>query len=789
MAWRSLVRGRAGGWKAIAVLALGVGVVAATFSVLDAVLLRPLPFPRPHQLVVIIGAPETPDGRVIRWWGQARAFSGLAIVSSGGVNVGSAMPFRASAAVVSSGFFSLLGVAPRLGRAFGPVEDASGASVAILSDAFWRADLGADPNVLHRKLVLDGRTVSIVGVMPRGFDFPSGADIWMPRPGSGYAGAFQLGPAPAQKPAFAELLGRLRNGVTLAQAEAQLRVLLRREGRTFAKSGVSFGGLEIAARPLHDYLVGGAQGVINLLLAASALLLIIAVADAAGIFLSAWEGRRHETAVRCCCGATWARLAVGCGLEALLVGLAAGALGTASAVLTQFLTEPSLAAAMPLARRGTPVGVALGFGMALGLVSALAASTPSLWRLRHVEIAGSLGAEVNAARSPRSRVRAWFLGAQIALTLALLWAALLVVVSLQRALAVRPGFATSQAIAAEVSLPAIHYRGEPAKAGEMVERLLATARAIPGVVAAGATSQLPLDGSIGNRWLARPPAISEGLTGPTFEIAGSYLAAMGIPLVRGRSFAAADRAQAPLVAIISRSCSRRFWGDRDPIGDSIVVGGQARRVVGVVGDVRAKSLLRVPGPQVYVPMLQPFSKSPLTFSLVVRTSRRNSAAIVPVLRDHLGQAAGVPIYRVRTLEAAATGELAPLRLAAELLWSLAALALGLAIAGIYAISNDSVARRARELGIRVALGARPCELVGLVLRGGAIVLIPGAAVGIALALWAGRLLRSLLFGVTPGSAWVLGAAASAIGAAALAGALPAALRAARISPAVVLRRE
>jgi len=777
-----------GGWWPVLVVAAGVAVAAAAFSVIGAAFWWPAPLPQIDRLAVLAGAAAPPDGRALHWWRRAHSFGAVAIAGTGGANLAGGTPERIGVTAVSAGFFSLAGVEPRLGRAFADSEDGSGAAVAIVSDAFWRDHLAGDPRVLGRHLMLDGRSFEIIGVMPPNFNFPDRSQVWVPRSGPGYRGALGLGPSPeeGEAPPFRiEMLGRLRPGVTFAAADRELQALLRRESLGFARSGLDFGS-SVLAIPLRQFLSERSQWMLELLGVGAALLFLIAAGSAAFLQSLSYEMRRGEMALRRCCGATWPRLIRERAIGALVGGALAAGLGLAVAAVLTALARHWLAGDLSLVGHAHIGAETAAFSVAAGVLATMTTSLPGLARLRRAELARDLRSELMAGARPHARLRRGLVVCQIALTLALSWCALMVGAGLARAAAVKPGFATAQALAARVSVGSGRAQDRRAVVTSALRSVLAAAAAVPGITAVAAANQLPLSGGIRSLWVAPAEDAQRGTTGPVFEVAGDYLAAMGIPLLRGESLSD-DSADGRLVALVNETCARRFWGRVDALGKTIVVGDQKREVVGVVGDVRAKSLFVGPGPQVYLPLLQAYPNPPGDFSVVVRF-RGSPAAIAAALRNRIGAAAGVPVYGLRKLRAASLSELSSERAAALVLGVFSGIAIALAVAGVYGFIASGVAQRKEEMAIRTAIGAEPRHLAGLVLGELALLVLPATALGSALAFWAGGTLRALVFGLFPAGPWPVAAVAGLICAAAFAAALPQVIRVTRLPPAAILRR-
>jgi predicted permease len=800
------------GFTAVVVLtlALGIGTNSAIFSVVNGVLLRPLPYDRPGQVATIwVRWPGNPQGELSQpeYWDlkeQNRSFSRLAAYASGSLTLtGSGEPERLRAGFMSRDALPLLGVPPARGRAISPDDDRPGAPiVALLGDGLWRRRFGADPSVIGRKVILDDAPATIIGVMPPGFQLPTdyagpGAEIWAP---------LQLDPAIDRSERgwhWANVMARLRPGVDIASASQEVGALARRMHDTYPNEyKPAFGGFAVIAA---DDLVGEIRPAILVLLGAVGLLLLIACANVAGLLLARAEARQREIAVRTALGAGIGRLVRQLLTESVLLAIAGGILG---ALLADWGVRALVAAAPPTLPRLDAVhtdGWVLGFtllvsvatGLLFGLAPAIQASRPDL------TVALAEGGR-SGTSAGRQRFRRSLVVAQIALALMLVTSAGLLIRSFVRMRGVDPGFDPSHLLSAEVELSALRY-DTPAKVrafyGELVQRL----DAIPGVRSAAAVRALPMTGrlEIGD-WsfvvegrYSNPPTPADRITADWQTLTPGYFETLRIPVLQGRAIETQDRADATPVVVLNRTLARLAWPGQDPIGQRILLGGGKvdsvwRTVVGVVGDVRHRGLTATPRPEMYLPHAQfpAGTGTPQRTLRVVLRANGDPSALAGPMRAALAQLdPAVPLVDVQTMEQALGAWSAERRLTMILVAVFAALALTLGAVGVYGVMAHLVVQRTREIGIRIALGAVPREIIALVIGQGAWLAVAGVTLGVGGALAASRLLGRLLFEVRPTDpATYAGTALTLFGVAASAALVPA-LRATRTDPVEALRSE
>jgi predicted permease len=790
---------------AIATFALGIGANTAMFSVINAVMLRPLPFPAPAQLVDVAeldlrpGQPRGPGSaswpNFFDWRARARSFAHLSAYHDTAFTLAAGgRALHIAGAVVSSELFTTLGVQPVLGRGFRVEEERAGADVVVLSDELWRSEFGAAPTAIGSVVSINARPFTIVGVMPAGFHFPLTAPparLWVPV--SEYARA-EPGDSPMteQRGAhYIQVIGRLQADVTVAAAQSELDGIASALAKEHPDDNVSRG---VMLTPELERLVGDTRQALLVLLAAVGCVLLIACVNLANLLLVRGAARGREIALRLALGASRRRLI----LQLLIESIVLAAAGTAAGLVVAAWSVRALTAIAPTDLRGldqvTIDGAVLAFAAALGFASALAFGTmPALVASRTAPVA-SLGdsSRTTAARG-QGRLRAALVIAETGLGVLLLVAAGLLVRSFYRLAHTDPGFDASHIVTARFSLPDSRY--SYLKQVQFYDELLADLNAQPGVQATGATP-LPMSGS--NYGLSvetpdqptpqgRRPSADFALVGP------GYFHAMRIPIVAGRDFTAADSDAAPRVMAINESFARRFFPGRNPIGQRVKLSMSTteketpwREVVAVVRDFKQRSLDEASRPADFVPYAQGLI-SPL--NIVIRTGE-SPTSVVEHLRELLRKKdPELALYDVKTLEEYVDRSMASARFQTLLLTLFAILALVLTAVGLYGVVAYGVAQRTREFGIRIALGARPTEVMRLVLRAALGMAAAGIGIGVVGAALTTRLLGAALYDVHPlDPATFVTVIATLLLVAVVASSVPA-RRATRVDPILALRAE
>jgi predicted permease len=797
------VLGRRPGFTVVAVatLALGIAGNSAIFSMVRAMLLRPLPYPDAEMLVQMgetVSATDHALGATSRTTCLDWTRDNATIVSSGaflhypgfGLTLtGHGTPTQLEIGFATPDLFTTLGVGAAVGRTFTEAEGGKqGADVVLLSDRLWRARFGAEAGAIGATATLEGAAYTIVGVMPPGFAFPSAAvDAWVPL---GLGAGDESGRAARE----ISVLARLRPGVTVGEATIEIDTITSMLNHDHPET---MQGRSAIVMPLREVTAGPVRPALLALLGAVGFVLLIACANVANLFLASLGTRRQEMAVRAALGAGRGRLLRQLLVESALLGLAGGAAGSLLAFwLLDVLrgTAPRELQRLGQVRLDTPALLAtlllsLVASLAVGLLPALHALSPgSLESLRQ-------GGRV-VSDPARRRARAALLVAEVALSFALLVGAGLMIRSLAALNDVKAGFDDRRVLTARVKLAA--DKRDTTGQIRFFEAGVEAAAATPGVEAAAATSELPVAGFRQGRNLfieGRDP----GKPGDRPQLATrfvhpDYFGVMGIPLLEGRAFGDRDDAGSPPVVLVSRAVARRFWPDRSPVGARVSLEGPEgpwREVVGVVGDTREFGLENPVAPILYSPMRQRDARqawmSWMTF--VVRTSGP-PGRVAPELRERLQRLdPDLALDEVRPMTAVLSGARAARRFNTLLLGLFAAVALALAAVGIYGVISLSVGARCREIGIRMALGARRASILGLVMKEGMGLTLAGVVTGLLLALGVTRFLASLLFGVTPTDAPTFAAIAVFFGAVALLACWVPARRAARVDPTVALRSE
>jgi predicted permease len=807
---RSLLR--APGFTAITVLTLAVGIGSATaiFSVVQGILLEPLPFPGSDRIMQVWqvndagGNASFSDPNFVDVKARTPALAVMAQYNQPVYSVtGGSEPVRAVTSSVSRDFFDVMGVRPALGRTFLPDEQQEGGSAAVIvSHGFWQRTLGGDPQFAERTLTFNDRVHSVVGVMPPGFDFPSATNLWVPR---------ELSPTlPSRTAHNWRVIGRLASGATVEQAQAQASAVAR---ELKDQLGDDTWMMDAAVVPLREQLVGRVRAGLMLLLGASALLLLIAGANVANLLLARATAREGELALRLALGADRSRLTRLFVAESLVLAAAGGAIGVliASWGVTALLTlEPGN---LPRVDAIGVDGWVLAFAIGLSLITALLLGLAVVARAMSAARRHSLvsGRRTGGGSASSGRVRSALVASQVALTVVLLVGATLLGRSFMQVLEVDPGFRTDDAMLMTLSATYPQTPEDEARLTGLHTELLSRLRQLPGVTAVGAANDLPMGGNDANgtfgiltsveemRELADPAAIRRFLSDPTrvgyasYRVATpGYFPALGIPLVRGRMFDERDVRGTPHVALVSEALATLRWPDEDPIGKVLQFGNMdgdltPMTVVGIVADVREYGLERPPEAIVYGNVLQRSrASSVLTFVMVGSAEEEalSGAArrIVRELRPDIP-----PVFS--TMEERLSRTVAPRRFSLMLLGAFAGSALLLSLLGIYGVTAYSVAQRTQEIGIRIALGAREQGVVRLMVRRSVLTALLGLAIGIAGAVAATRILTNQLYGVSaldPTTFVLVGSVL--LVAATLSSWLPA-RRASRVDPAVALRAE
>jgi predicted permease len=798
------------GFTAVAVvtLALGIGASTAIFSVLDAVLLRPLPFPQQDRIVELRELNENGRGmpfaepNFVDVKTRSRSFDALAQYSAWPDAVaGGSEPVRTSVASASKEFFRVLGVKPVLGRLFGE-DETQERQVAVVSHGFWKRLLGGRANLEGAALRFGNRSFEVIGVLPPNTAFPPDVEVWHPR---------ELDPPDEARTAHNwRVAGRLKTGVTVEQAQSEMAAIGR---QLKAEHGSQTDAASFGITPLRERFVKDVRGVLLVICGAVGLLLVIACSNVANLLLVRASARRKEVALRAALGASRARLARQFIAESLVLTFTAGAAGVLLAFWGVDLIVGLYAGNLP---RVGNIGVnanVLVFTLAMSVVVGVLLGLVPAFHTSRRQLQADLQEAGRGQAGTRSgtRVRNLLIVAQVALTLMLLVGAGLLGRSFQRLLDVNPGFEPENAVAMTVSMPFPKEPTEMRQLAQLYQQLLARISALPGATNVGGINALPMSGSGGNGSFllheggAPAQTMSEfsqqmqamrsagRTTDADYRVAsGDYFAAMNIPLVQGRTFAESDGPDSPHVALVSQSLARKYWPNGDAVGKQIQFGnmdGDLRllNVVGVVGDVRDDGLHVDPRPAIYVNYFQrPQVAS--EFSIVLRARGETSALIDAMRREARALNPEMPT-KFQRVEQLIASSLDNRRFSMVMLGVFAGAALALAMVGLYGIMAFITSERTTEIGIRMALGAQRADMLRLILRQSFTLVVIGIVAGIGGAIAGTRVLSTLLYGVDAGDVATYGAVVLLLALAALAASYIPARRAMNVDPMIALRHD
>lgn len=791
---------------AIVTLALGVGANTAIFSVVNATLLRPLPFDQPDRIVMVWGyvpklaqvGHQLPSsaGNYLGLTKQTQTFDQLAAFRQWSWQLTqTGEPEQLQGVRVSANFFDALGAMPLVGQKFTADQDQEGVEpVAIISYRLWQRQFGGDRNIVGKTLMLNGRTVTVTGVMPSGFEFPGGAnmipglqfatknDIWMPLAMTaqerGNQGSLNLA-----------LLGRLKSGITVAQAENETRAI---------ENSLPLGsiGYTVNLVPLQKQMVGNIQRLLLVLLATVAFVLLIACANTANLLLARASSRRKEIAIRGALGAGRFRIVRQLLTESMLLSSAGGLFGFLLAIWGTPLLVSLIPEKVPRIHEISVDLRVLGFALLISIVTGLVFGLAPALQTSRVDLNESLkeGARGTTGGLRQNRLRGFLIVSEVSLAVVLMIGAALLAKSFVHLLEVKPGFDPSQTLTMEVSLPAFppsKYANEPEQAA-FFRQVLDRLNHSPGVVAAGAVLSLPLTGAQETTDLfiegrKNPPAAQRPEADYTV-VSPEYFRALAIPLIKGRQFSDSDRKDSPGVIIINDALARRYWPSEEAVGQRIRIGFEdlPREIIGVVGSIKQTALSGDTRPAMYMPLQQ---RPVGGLSIVIRTNG-DPMSLANIARNEIHSVdPTIPVTNIRTMDEIFANSIAQQRFAMLLVGLFGGLALALAGIGIYGVMGYAVTQRKHELAVRMALGARASQVLQLVLRDGLILASLGVAIGMAGAFGLTRLMSSLLFEVKPNDAPTFVAVAALLMIVALLASYIPARRATKVDPLVALRYE
>jgi putative ABC transport system permease protein len=798
---------------AVLTLALGIGASTAVFSLVNAILLKPLPYPNFERIVIPwrltpaglnLGFDEIPwdlrEFHVLRR--ESKTFEHLGAFKSDSFNLtGTGDPLRLEGIRASAGFFPALSVTPEIGRIFTVTEDQPGNEhEVILGDQLWRDRFAGDPAILGRPIQLNGAAYTVVGVMPAGFAFPRStempgsfsfpreAQLWVP---------LALLPAPLHPydPSELAVVGRLKPGVSIRQAQAEMDVFARRFEQQYGPSGAGWFNSRIT--PLAHQVAGDTGRPLLLILGAVGVVLLIACSNVASLLLARSLGRRREFTLRAALGAGSRRLIRQLLTESLLLAAAGGAAGILLAELgIQFVKTfgPSnIPRLSDVALDWQVFAFALGLTLFTGILFGLAPAIPAT----RDNLADALreGGQRSVGNAAGPRIRKALLVSEVALALVLVVAASLLTQTFFRLLRVDPGFRPDRVLTFELTLPDSKYT-DTNRMVALYDQVRGRLRALPGVESAAIAKAVPLDGAPDSSAIRIPGRASTSILDrpmAAYNLASpAYFSAVGTPLLRGREFQETDTAVSTPVAIINRAMAGKYWPNEDPIGKQVGLGSlrfPAMTIVGMVADVKDRSLRQQPGPEIYIPYSQKTYVSLLTMQVALRTKGDPASMLESARQAVRSIDPELPLAKVATMLTLVDDSMAQPRFAMLVLGSFGALALALACIGMYGVISYSVAQRTQEIGVRMALGAGRRDVFGMVLGQGARLAGLGIGIGLAAAFAVTRLMAGFLYGVQATDPLTFAAVSLLmVGVALLACYLPA-RRATRVDPMIALRYE
>ena len=777
---------------ALITLALGIGANTAIFSLINAVLIRPLPFPEPDRLVWSWGNIRNGSNRAsvspldyLDFRDENRTFEHFAAMISVPTSAnltGSGEPQRLSTAAVTGNFFQALGVQPALGRTFLLENETTGRDqVAVLSFGLWQKRFGGDAGIINQRITLDEKAYEVIGVMPRDFEFPTAAELWLPLNFDGSPGMKQ------RRAHFLRPIGRLKSGVTLAQAQADTDTIARQLEAAYPDTNK---GWNLRLVSLREQIVGNIRSTLFILLGAVGFVLLIACANVANLLMAHAASRRKEIALRTALGAGRLRIARQLITESVMLALFGGALGTLLAIWgvqgLVALSGPNIPATAQVRIDFTVLLFTLATSVLTGLLFGLAPA----WRTMNLSLSETLkeGGRSGSESAQRNRARSLLVILESAVAVMLLVGAGLLIRSLVRLQNTNPGFDSSHVLTLRIDLPQKKYATPDSLSGfwEQFENRI---RALPGVESVGLVSELPLSGQPNDMPYTvegrAPDADNQGFDDDFRRVNQDYFRALRIPLLRGRNFTAQEVRESAKVLIISEALARQTFPNEEPLGRRLVMsfGNQPFEIVGIVGDVRHRSLEQTPQPSMYMPVFESGE------NVVIRAQNDSSSIAAAVRREMAALDPNQPIARVRTMDEWLGLAVAAPRYRTGLFGLFAGLALVLSAVGIYGVMSYSVGQRTHEIGVRMALGARQRDVLKLVVRQGMGLVLVGVGLGLIGALALTRIISSLLFDVGTKDPATFTGVAILLGAVAFIACCVPAWRATKVDPLVALRYE
>ena len=782
------------GFTAIALvaLALGIGADTAIFSLVNAVVIRPLPFPDPDRLVWVYGNIRNGGSRAsvsppdfLDYRSQNKTFEQFAASGTQPLAVnltGSGEPERLFASAVTGNYFDTFGISPAIGRTFTIDNEKPGSDqVTVLSHAFWQKRFGGDTDIVGKTITLDSKSYQVLGVMPAGVSFPQSAELWIPM-------SFDGDPdMKVRKAHFLRPIGRLKPGVTLPQAQADTDMIAGRLEQQFPESNT---GWNLRLLSLREQLVGGTRTMLFVLFGAVGFVLLIACANVANLLLVRAAARQKEIALRTALGASRLRIIRQMLTESLLLSILGGALGALLAVWGVQLLVTLSADSLPPTVNVTIDPNVLASTFVISILTGLLFGLAPAFRTAKVNLIDSLKDGARGAEGTlRNRTRSLLVVFESAIAVVLLIGAGLLVRSLIALQRVDPGFDSNNVLTLRIDLPRQKYAGEgkPAKFFEELETRISS---IPGVQTVGLITELPMSGQLNDLPFTvegRPPVTVDQAFDADFRLVNQhYFNALHIPLLRGRNFTEQEVREGKPVTLVSQQLVDTVFPNEDPMGKRLIsaIGGTAFEIIGVVGDIRHRSLQRPPFAAMYFPTL-----NSNRMNLVVRTQNDPLSIVGAVRQQVQALDRDQPISAVKRMSDWVDSSVSSQRYSTTLLAAFAVLAMILAATGIYGVMSYTAAQRTHEIGVRMALGARRFDVLKLVVRQGMLLTLVGVILGLTGAFALTRVMQSLLFGVTAKDPFTFAVVAALLSAVAFIACLVPALRATRVDPLIALRYE
>jgi predicted permease len=782
---------------AIVTLAVGIGANSAIFSVVNALLIKPLPFPELDRVIAVwenqptrgVMRNEVSMANFLDWRAQNQSFEQMGLYRGWDANLTALeTPERIQGSQVTANFLDVIGVKPAIGRGFAAGEDQPGKeAVTILTHGLWQRRFGGDPAIVNKTITLNGLARTVIGVMPEGFNYPRGAEILAP---------IAITPEMAGNRQFHTYLvvGRLKPNVSLPQAQGDLETIAGRLSTEYAETNTGWG---VVTYPLIEDTVRSYKTAVLVMMAAVGLVLLIVCANVANLMLARAAGRQKEMALRAALGASRWQLIRQLLTESILLAVVGGALGVLLANwgvdLLRTLNPGDAARFTPgWNRLGVNLPV-LGFNLGLSLLSGMLFGLAPAWQISKTDLNEGLKESSRQTSSGSHRLRGLLVISEVALSLMLLVSAGLLMRTFLALLKTDPGFNPESVLTMTLSLPSAKYKEEPQRVA-FYQELIRRVEALPGVESAAAINKLPLGGSNSSN-----PFLIEGIPDPPpgQEFVGrnractpNYFHTMGIPVIKGRAFTEQDKAGSPPVIIVNETLAQKFWPNADPIGKRMRIAGPISeypwaQVVGVVKDVKHE--LNIPiSEDYYLPHAQDVWSSMV---LVARTRVEPMALAADIRQQVWSLDKDQPVFKVRTMEEVRSSSVSLYSFSSVSLGVFAGIALLLAAIGIYGVMSYAVTQRTQEIGIRMALGARAADVLKLVVRNGMSLALIGVLAGLAGAYAATRLLASLLFGVTPTDLMTFASVTVGLLVVALLACYIPARRATKVDPLVALRYE